>query len=71
MAYYRRFGRYSFYADWLSYQYWLDSLATVQSVPLSPPPMAAFLVARDVERLRVQLREPTASSEGAEAADGD
>lgn len=32
--------------------------------------MAAFLVARNVERLRVQLREPTASNAGAEATDG-
>ena len=30
--------------------------------------MAAFLVARNVESLRVQLREPTASNAGAEAA---
>jgi len=32
--------------------------------------MAAFLVLRNVERLRVQLRKPTASNAGAEAADG-
>ena len=30
--------------------------------------MAAFLVARNVERLRVQLREPTASNPGTETA---
>lgn len=32
--------------------------------------MAAFLVTWDVERLRVEERQPSASNAGAEAADG-
>lgn len=33
--------------------------------------MAAFLFVRNVERLRVQLRKPTASNAGAETTDGE
>ena len=43
-------------------------LAAIQSVPLNPPPLAAFLFSGNVERLRVHLRKSAASNPGTEAA---
>ena len=64
-------GNNDFLACWTCCQHKPNRMVAVQDFSLTSPPMAAFLVARNVERLRVQLREPTASNAGAKAADGD